>query len=93
MRKKIRLLLLTLILFALLLISLSPDLSLRAAVFLSTPDSAFLMEYTAIEQGKNYTLYKIDRHCPIDHGSGNPLYIWIVYRFGPFHFALWNGGP
>lgn len=91
MRKKIKWLLIGLIIVILLITTSTPDVALRTAVFFHDPQSAFTMEYTEIRHEKNYTLYQIDKNVPYEAASGNPLFFWIVYHYGPFHLGLWNG--
>lgn len=74
-------------------ISLSADLTLRTAVFLKSPVSAFTMEYTELKSQETSfgTKYGITENAPVERATQGTLYTWIVYEFGPFHYAHYYG--
>lgn len=74
--------------------SLSKDFMLRAAVFLVSPQSALTMEYEYyknLSDSDNAKLYIITKNIPIEKETQGQLYTWVVYNYGPFHFAKYYG--
>ena len=73
-------------------ISFSAEASLRSAVFMFDMKSAFTMEYRELRQlDEHRTLYAIDEDTPVERATQNELTTWVVYSFGPFHYAWYYG--
>ena len=74
------------------MISLSINATLRTVVFFYSPKSAVSMEYEKSEDiDATKTLYRITENPPVENATQNELYTWVVYHFGPFHFAKYYG--
>lgn len=74
--------------------SLSKDFMLRAAVFPVSPQSALTMEYEYykdLPNRDNAKLYIITKNIPVEKETQGELYTWVVYNYGPFHFAKYYG--
>lgn len=74
--------------------SLSKDFMLRAAVFPVSPQSALTMEYEYykdLPDRDNAKLYIITKNIPVEKETQGQLYTWVVYNYGPFHFAKYYG--
>ncbi|MCB6993888.1 hypothetical protein LI177_10390 [bacterium 210820-DFI.6.37] len=74
------------------MISLSVDATLRTVIFFYSPKSAVSMEYEKLKDiDDTKTLYRITENSPMEKATQNELYTWVVYSFGPFHFAKYYG--
>lgn len=92
-RKRITILSIGVALIVAIIISISVNLSLRFAVFFESPKSAITLEYENIktdETKENTNFYRITKNPP-SGGSGNGMYTWVVYSYGPFHYAKYYG--
>lgn len=80
------------ILIIICIISLSAGAALRTSVFFYSPQSAFSIEYRKVKTiGENQTLYRITANPPMEKATQQELYTWMIYSFGPFHFAKYYG--
>ncbi len=74
------------------IISFSAGATLRTAVFFYSPRSAVTMEYEKSKrQDSKGVLYEITENIPMEKQTRNYLMTWVVYSFGPFHFAMYYG--
>ena len=92
-QKKLKIICIALAVIIATMFSASNNLSLRLAVFLESPKSAFTMKYEKIEldeSNENAAFFYIKKNPPIG-SAGNGMYTWVVYSYGPFHYAKYYG--
>lgn len=91
-KKKSGIVLIVCIIIILCVITFSRGAALRAAAFLHSPKSAISMKYEKVGNiGTQKTLYRITENPPVEKATESELYTWVVYSFGPFHFAEYYG--
>lgn len=74
-------------------ISLSPMLSLRAAVLFRSPVSAFTSEIRELhysDETSNRHIYALS-NPPVERVTNGKLSTWAVVSMGPFHYAYYYG--
>ena len=91
--KKVTIICITFVAMIAIMISVSANLSLRLAVFFESPKSAFTMEYKKVEldESKDDTTFYCITKNPPSGGAGNGMCTWVVYSYGPFHYAEYYG--
>lgn len=77
----------------LVVISLSETLTLRAAVFLRSPESAVTSQLKDISDSREESSkkYYVLSKPPVERVTQGKLTTWAVTSFGPFHYAYYYG--
>ena len=71
---------------------LSTNLSLRSAVFLADPQSAFTMKYEFYKSESSFCdLYRITKNAPYEKETQADLITWAVYKIGPLRYSKYFG--
>lgn len=74
------------------ILTCTPGMALRTSALFFDMGSAFTLKYEKKEDvSRHKAVYRITENVPVEKATQGELCTWMVYHYGPFHFAKYYG--